>query len=325
MEHNVAKYRHNLPQVGSRPFLTDGGMETTLIFQEGADLPHFASFVLLDTPEGRAMLRRYHERYLAIARERGAGFVLDSATWRANADWGAMLGYDADALDRVNRDAIAHMLDLRSDWEVPQTPCVISGAIGPRGDGYKSGSMSASEARGYHSAQIATFAGTMADMVSAFTLTSVDEATGIALAARDHAMPCVISFTVETNGRLVTDRTLREAIEAVDDATGGYPAYFMINCAHPTHFAQALETDDSWTKRIVGLRANASAKSHAELDETETLDAGDPADLGLRYRALTKALPHIRVLGGCCGTDHRHVAAICDACLPKPMPMPMSA
>lgn len=312
----MPKYRHDLPQTKGGAFLSDGGMETTLIFHEGIDLPHFASFVLLETETGRQTLRTYYETYLRIAREKGVGFILDSATWRANPDWGAALGYDAEALKAVNIASIALMEDLRARWESPRTPLVLSGAIGPRGDGYKAGRMEASEAEDYHAAQIGAFAETKADMVGGYTLTNPDEAIGIARAARRLGMPCMISFTVETDGLLVTGRTLRDAIETVDRETDAYPLYYMINCAHPTHFAPALEAGEAWIGRVRGVKANASTKSHAELDESETLDAGDPADLGRRYSALTRDFPGMRILGGCCGTDHRHVAAICEACVP---------
>lgn len=312
----MSKYRTALPQIDGGTFLSDGGMETTLIFHDGLDLPHFASFVVLDTEAGRRRLKSYYENYLAIARDHGVGFILDSATWRANADWGARLGYDAAALRRINIGAIGMLEELRAEWETPATPCVISGAIGPRGDGYKAGKMSADEAEAYHGAQISAFADTAADMVAAYTLTNIDEAIGIARAAKARAMPCAISFTLETDGRLVTGKTLPEAIETVDRETDASPVYYMINCAHPSHFEQALKAGEPWMERIRGVRANASAKSHAELDESETLDPGDPLDLGQRYRRLKRTLPKMHILGGCCGTDHRHVAAICEACMP---------
>lgn len=309
----MPKYRHALPQLQGGLFLTDGGMETTLIFDAGFELPHFAAFVLMDDPRGRAALEAYYRRYLAIARDKRLGFVLDTPTWRANADWGARIGYDAAGLDRINRASAALAETLRANW--PSTePCVISGAIGPRGDGYQPGANDVDAARGYHAAQVESFAASEADMVGAYTLTTVAEAAGIALSARDHGMPCMISFTVETDGRLVTGRSLGEAIEAVDDKTGGYPAYYMVNCAHPLHFAPALERGEAWLARLGGVRANASTRSHAELDASDTLDSGDPQDLGRRYRRLTRDIPSLRVLGGCCGTDHRHVAAICEAC-----------
>ncbi|MCA1403424.1 homocysteine S-methyltransferase family protein [Ensifer sp. IC3342] len=312
----MAKYRENLPLLNGGTFLTDGGMETTLIFHDGFELPHFASFVLLSSAEGRRRLLQYYTHYLDVARRHDTGFVLDTATWRANADWGEKLGYDAEALATANRDAVYLLTGLRTEYERPHTPIVLNGVIGPRGDGYKAGNMNADEAEDYHAVQIATFAASEADMVSAITLTNIDEAIGIARAARAHGMPCVISFTVETDGRLVTGRSLQDAIETVDAETEGYTHYYMINCAHPSHFDGALDQGQAWVKRIGGIRANASMMSHAELDESETLDAGDPADLARRYRSLTGRMPHLRVLGGCCGTDHRHIAAICEACLP---------
>jgi homocysteine S-methyltransferase len=312
----MTKYRDALPQRRGGIFLTDGGMETTLIFHWGVDLPHFASFVLLDSAEGQEKLKQYYEAYLAVASKHGTGFVLDSPTWRANPDWGARLGYDASALDAINVRSIAFLEELRAGWQRPGAPCVISGAIGPRGDGYKAGNMDAAEAEDYHRAQIAAFSEGGADMVTAYTLNSINEAIGIARAAQSAGMPAAISFTVETNGRLANGETLREAIETVDRKTDRAPEYFLINCAHPTHFEDALKAGEAWTERIHGVRANASTKSHIELDESETLDAGDPADLGRRYVALREAFPKMRILGGCCGTDHRHAAAICEACVP---------
>ncbi|NKL80253.1 homocysteine S-methyltransferase family protein [Rhizobium leguminosarum] len=313
----MAKYRNGLPQLKGGTFITDGGMETTMIFQEGIELPHFAAFILLASEDGRQRMWNYYRRYLDVARRHGTGFVLDTATWRANPDWGQKLGYTNEALKAVNEEAVDLLVGLRNAYERPEQPIVISGAIGPRGDGYKAGVMDAAEAEDYHAFQIGAFAGTEADMVSAFTLTNIDEAIGVARAAQALGIPSAISFTLETDGRLVTGRSLQEAIETTDAMTGGAPAYYMINCAHPTHFETALDPGSAWVKRISGIRANASTMSHEQLDNSETLDAGDPEDLGRRYRKLIDRMPALSVLGGCCGTDHRHVAAICEACLPQ--------
>ncbi len=312
----MGKYRNNLPQMGGGLFLSDGGMETALIYLQGVDLPHFASFVLADSAEGRAQLTEYYETFLPLAQRRGTGFVLDTATWRASPDWAPLLGYDLPALKAVNERAVELGAGLRTKWETPATPIVLNGAIGPRGDGYKAGRMEAHEAEDYHSFQVGVFAGTQADMVSAITMNTVNEAIGVARAAKAHAMPCVVSFTVETDGRLVDGTSLRAAVEATDEATDGSPVYYMINCAHPSHFEDALKRGEAWVNRIYGIRANASAKSHAELDESTELDVGDIADLGRRYRQLTASFPSMRVLGGCCGTDHRHIHAICEAVAP---------
>lgn len=313
----MSKYRHALPQAEGGLFLSDGGMETALIFLQGLELPHFASFVLLEDAAGQAKLTEYYESFLPIARQRGLGFVLDTATWRASPDWGRELGFDAGRLKAVNTAAVELVAALRDRWATPTAPIVLNGVIGPRGDGYKAGRMEVGEAEDYHAFQVETFAGTQADMVSAITMNTVNEAVGIARAAKAARMPCVVSFTVETDGRLVDGTTLRAAIETTDEATGASPAYYMINCAHPSHFEQALARGEAWVTRIQGVRANASAKSHAELDESDTLDIGDMAELSRRYHSLTRTFPSMRVLGGCCGTDHRHLAAICEACAPQ--------
>jgi S-methylmethionine-dependent homocysteine/selenocysteine methylase len=308
-------YRERLPQLDGGVFLTDGGIETTLIFHHGLELPLFAAFDLLKDEAGTEQLRRYYAPYATLARERGVGLVLESPTWRANPDWALRLGYSLEELDAFNRKAISLMEEMRGEYQ-GEHPIVISGCIGPQGDGYApETTMSADEAEAYHAVQIGTFADTAADLVTAITMTYADEATGVARAADAAGLPSVISFTLETDGRLPSGQSLGDAIAEVDDATGSSPAYYMINCAHPTHFEGALEAGGAWTARIGGLRANASTKSHAELDEAEELDEGDPADLGARHGALKQLLPRVNVLGGCCGTDHRHVGEICTAWL----------
>ena len=285
-------------------------METTLIHREGFELPCFAAFVLLDDDRGVEALRSYFLPYLAIAREHGVGIVLDAPTWRASADWGARLGYSAAALEDANRRGVALVAGLGDD-------VVVCGAVGPRGDAYRPGGlMSAGEAEAYHRVQVETLADAGADMVSALTLAHADEATGIARAARAAAVPSSISFTVETDGRLPSGQTLRDAVEQVDRETGGAPAFFMVNCAHPTHVARALADEGPWLERIGGVRANASAKSHAELDESDELDDGDPVELAAAMAALYPLLPSLAVVGGCCGTDERHIAQLC-ASLPR--------
>ncbi len=310
------KYRNQLPQLSGNIFLTDGGLETTLIFHDGLDLPDFAAFGLVQDEAGRAALQNYLQPYLALARKYNVGFILDSATWRANPDWGTKLGYSAEELSEMNRRAIALVSALRGDHETEQSPMVLNGCIGPRGDGYvPSALMSADEAQEYHATQIETFSQTEADMVTALTLNYVDEAIGIARAAKAAGMPVVIAFTVETDGRLPAGQTLKQAIEAVDAATQSAPAYYMINCAHPTHFDDVLVPGETWTKRIRGIRANASRMSHVELNESAELDAGDPVEFGRQHKALVSRIEQLNVFGGCCGTDHRHVEEICTACI----------
>lgn len=305
-----------LPQLTADTFLTDGGIETSLIYGEGIALPDFAAFVLLDDELGRAAIDRYFHGYAEIASRDGVGLLLETATWRASADWGARLGYDAASLARVNRDAVQQLQQVRDRF--PGITVVVSGCVGPRGDGYVVGeTMSSDEAAAYHAPQAAAFAEAGADLITAITMTYADEAVGVARAAQAAGLPCVIAFTVETDGRLPSGETLQAAVEAVDAATNAYPAYFMINCAHPTHFEGALQQGAAWTQRIGGIRANASRMSHAELDAATELDAGDPAELAAQYASLRASFPTLRVLGGCCGTDHRHLDAISRACAPQ--------
>ena len=218
------------------------------------------------------------------------------------------LGYSREALARVNHKAIELLNNIRSECESERTKMVISGCIGPRGDGYNPGDMmSEKEAERNHTTQIETLSKTDADLVSAFTMTYVEEAIGLANAAKSAGMPVVISFTVETDGRLPTGQALNDAIHEVDEATNNSPACYIINCAHPTHFQDALAAGGPCLQRIRGIRANASTKSHAELDAAEELDDGDPVELGGQYSGLRRTLHHLNVLGGCCGTDHRHL------------------
>ncbi len=313
----MAYYRHQLPQLSDDVFITDGGLETVLLFQQGWDLPDFAAFTLLDRPLGTEALQNYFSTYGKLAQTYGMGLVLESPTWRASTDWGKRQGYGSAELADVNRRAIALLETTRIDYATPQSPIVISGCIGPRGDGYSPDiMMSATEAEQYHQEQVDSFRNTAADLVSAITITYPEEAIGITRAAQNAQMPVVISFTVETDGNLPNGTTLKDAIGMVDATTDSAPAYYMINCAHPIHFDRAIINQGDWVERIRGIRANASMMSHTELDESETLDEGNPQDLGERFYILKRHLPHLSVLGGCCGTDHRHIEAICKTCGP---------
>jgi len=304
-----------LPQLES-VFLTDAGLETDMIFNRGIDLPHFASITLLQSAEGKHALEDYFRGFLKLARHKDCGVILESATWRASSDWAEPLGMSRQELDTLNARAITILKDLRGEFESTVRSIVISGCLGPRGDGYDPGKiMTTEEAESYHRHQAEVLASAGADQLTAITMTNVPEAVGIAKAAKRLGMPVAISFTVETDGKLPTGDTLSEAVNAVDEATNSTPAYYMINCAHPSHFSPALEDGSDWLKRIGGLRTNASRCSHAELDAMSELDRGDPEDLAALHAELLLRHPQIKVLGGCCGTDLAHITAIAEACL----------
>ncbi|SHF74430.1 homocysteine S-methyltransferase family protein [Flavobacterium defluvii] len=304
-----------LPHESNDLFLTDGGLETTLVFLEGFDLPCFAAFDLLKNQEGYNAIKNYYIRYLEIAKKYKTNFILEAPTWRANPDWIEKIGYSKNDLAEINKKAVALLTDLKAEFKNDIESILISACIGPRGDGYvPENCMNAEEAQLYHSKQIEALSHTKIDLVSAMTMNYVEEAIGIVKAAEIFNLPVVISFTVETDGKLPTGMSLKEAIEKVDQNVNIAPIYYMINCAHPTHFLNELKENqnENWVKRIRAIRANASCKSHAELDEATELDRGIPNELGKEYRDLKDSFPHLNVFGGCCGTDEEHVAAIAD-------------
>ena len=310
----MTKYRNQLPQLSSSTFMTDGGLETDLIFNKGIDLPEFAAFDLLKSSEGKQTLKNYYKDYLVIAKKKCKGFVLEAPTYRANPDWVVKIGYMLDDLQLIHNTAVKELEDLRNEFEDDNFKVPISVCIGPRGDGYvPSNIMTSEETEEYHSFQIKAVSNTNADLVSALTINYNDEAIGIVNAAKKHHIPVVISYTVETDGKLPSGQSLNDAISSLDKATNNYVSYFMINCAHPEHFKGVLSTNESWTKRIKGLRANASKKSHAELDESETLDIGNKEELANDYSNLRNQLPNLSIIGGCCGTDSTHLEAICES------------
>lgn len=305
-----------LPQLQTR-CLTDAGLETDMVFNRGFDLPLFSSLTLLQGDAGKAALLAYYRGFLDLAARSGSGFVLESATWRASSDWAQPLGMSQDEMDGLVADAIAMLVGLKAEYAGRIDPLVVSGCIGPRGDGYDPGTvMTAAEARAYHARQIATMKSAGCEMITAIIMTNTPEAIGVVLAAGDAGLPVAISFTVETDGALPTGQPLAGAIAETDAATDGAAAYYMVNCAHPDHFAPALDhAPGDVTNRIRGIRANASRCSHAELDAMTELDRGDPNDLAMLHREIVERFPAITVLGGCCGTDLEHVAAIAESCL----------
>lgn len=306
----MAKYRNSLPQIDKGPFLHYVGMDTDLIFNQGVDLPGFASYPLLETEDGRKLLRNYCDQLLALGREVGVGVILDTASWVANRDRGAAIGFDPQRLKSVNLASVDLIAQARE--EGGDLPTVLCAQMGPRGDGYAPGDqMKADEAADYHSEQMETLSRSQADMVAGFTLCYPEEAIGMVRAGQRFDMPVAISFTVETDGRLPTGLPLGEAIQAVDAATEAGAAYFLVNCAHPDHIGIAL-ANEPWVGRLKGVVSNASRCSHAELDEAETLDEGDPEELGFLSGKLRERFPHFTIFGGCCGTDMRHMRHIAE-------------
>jgi homocysteine S-methyltransferase len=309
----MSLYRNALPQLADGPFLADGGIETDLIFNRGIDIREFAAHTLLPDPGTRAVVAEYFRRYLALARDCGAGFILDSQTWKAHVHWADDLGATEAELRTANHDSIAFIAGLRKEFAGNEQPIVLNGIIGPTADAYAPEThRSADEAERYHARQIGWLAETEVDMVTATTFPHADEAIGLVRAAQAAGLAVVVSFTVETDGRLPSGQALADAIRQVDDSTAAAAAYFMINCAHPDHFFHVLDGED-WSRRIRGLRCNASRLSHAELDACEVLDDGNPQEIGSQYGAILHRMPWLNVFGGCCGSDLRHITQIAAA------------
>ncbi|MFN2100773.1 homocysteine S-methyltransferase family protein [Altererythrobacter sp. MF3-039] len=295
----------------SRPFLTDGGFETWLFFQQGFEAPEFAAITLIDDLEAEAAMRRYFGEFLKLAEQAVSGFVLDTNSWRGCVSWAEKLGFGEQELLDLSRKSVRFAQSIRDEWQGRVDPILVNGVIGPCGDGYSPSDLpTAVEAQALHAPQIGVLAQAGVDMFSAITMTNVPEAVGIARAANETGKPVVISFTLETDGTLPTGVTLRDAITAVDRETGSAPAYYMINCAHPDHFRDVVANGEPWTDRIGAVRANASRLSHAELDNAEVLDEGDPGEFGELHVELARRLTKLRVVGGCCGTDMRHVSCV---------------
>lgn len=296
------------------PFLTDGGLETELIFHHEIDLPHFAAFPLLEDPNYLDIIKNYYKRYLDIAIESKTGFILESPTWRANENWGYKLGYDREDLNRVNTVAMDLMDELKVEYKDQIPHVLISGCIGPQGDGYQfEQATSVDDAKQYHNDQVSICKKGNADFVTGLTMTSINEACGLVLSAMDNNISVVISFTVELDGNLPSGESIEDAILTIDGLTKNYPLYYMINCAHPVHFIKKIKDDNLWKGRIHGIRSNASCKSHAELDESTELDSGNLIELGNWYKQLQDALPNLHVYGGCCGTDVSHIKSIWES------------
>jgi homocysteine S-methyltransferase len=309
----MSQYRQNLPQLSGGLYLADGGIETDLIFNQGIDIRAFAAHTLLPDPVGRKAMSDYFRSFLALAREFDTGFILDSQTWKAHLHWAEELGATEDELREANHESIAFISGLRREYSDNSGPVILNGIIGPTADAYApEDRIGAGAAENYHARQIGWLAETEVDMVTGTTFPRSDEAAGLVRAAQTAGLPAVVSFTVETDGRLPTGQPLADAIHLVDDSTAGAAAYFMVNCAHPDHFFHVLD-DADWARRILGLRCNASRLSHAELDACEVLDDGDPEEFGAQYREVLQAMPWIRIVGGCCGSDLRHIGRVARA------------
>lgn len=307
----TSKQCRSLPQLNGDIYLTEGGIETYIMYKKGFELQNFSLFHLLNDDVAAAEIKEYLRKVMAVAERNDVGLIMCGPLYRASRDWGDLLGYSTEELAAVNHRCIEMFEELASESKLARDRILFSGVVGPRGDAYNlNTSITADEAEAYHSEQIATLDRAGADFITGLTLNSAEEAIGIARAAKAVGIPVVISFTLDKQGELRPGQTLRKAIAHVDDATESAPAYYMINCTHPIDFAPAFEPGD-WTKRLGGIRPNASSLAKGVLCKLGHLEEGDPAELGQQMAELARRYPHLSVWGGCCGTDDAHLDEIC--------------
>ena len=307
----LASYRDKLPQLNNKNMITCWGMGTWLQFADGFDAPHFTTFQWLENPKSLQALRDFHRKVARAAVSSGFGVVTDGLHYRTSRDWCELAGYSERQMIDANFREIEFCKEIAAEFDSPETPMPLGGAIGPRGDAYDKGHvMGAAEAEDYHSEQIGILKDAGADLITAATFTSVDEAVGVIRASVALDMPVAVSFTLTTEGVLLSGMTLQDAIEQTDAQTDNGAAYFTVNCAHPTEIEPALQGGD-WGKRLLGFMPNAVSLEKGQLCSLGHIEDGDPVELGQQMGSFAKRFPHMRVWGGCCGTDARHIGEIC--------------
>ena len=299
------------PRLKDKIYLTEGGTETEILYKWGYALPEFAMFPLLDNPEADAVIRDMYRRYFDVAAEHNTGMLVLGHDYRASPDWGAKLGYSPEGLAEMERRTVRFLDEIRAEYSAKVTDAYIAGCIGPRGDAYGTGAeIGENEAEDYHSVQLPTLRETPADMAIAVTFNNIPEAVGVIRAAEGIGLPIGVSLTLTTESRLRSGPTLRKAVETIDERTNGAAAWFGTNCSHPLEFEPALADEGPWIERLRYMRPNAVKMEKLALCKLGHLEDGDPVELGHQMGDLARRYPQMDLLGGCCGTDERHLDEI---------------
>jgi S-methylmethionine-dependent homocysteine/selenocysteine methylase len=299
------------PRLDGRFYLTEGGTETEVLYKWGFELPEFAMYPLLDNAEAHEVIKNIYRRYFEAAERHDTGMLILGHDYRASPDWGAKLGYSPEGLAEMQRRTIEFLDGMRREYEGRVRDVYIGGCIGPRGDAYGTGGdISEAEAEAYHSVQLTTLGSTRADLAVATTFNNIPEAVGVVRAAERIGIPIGVNLTLTTEGRLRSGPTLREAVETIEERTNGAAAWFGTNCAHPLEFAGALADAGPWLERLRCIRPNAVQMDQIALCKLGHLEDGDPVELGQQMGEVARLLPRADILGGCCGTDERHLGEI---------------
>jgi S-methylmethionine-dependent homocysteine/selenocysteine methylase len=307
----VVETASNFPkQRPNKLFLTEAGIETELMYKWGFEIPHFAMFALLENDQIVSTLRGMYRSYLDVAAKHEMSFLMGGFDYRASPDWAELLGYGPEALKEANLRCLDFHRQMGAEYASDVPEAVTMGCVGPRGDAYQlNRTISEAEAEDYHSVQLTTLRDAKVPLVYAATFNNIPEAVGVVRAARRLGLPIALSFSLDSNSKLKSGPSVKEAIEAVDEATDRAPEFYAINCSHPVEFEPALEPG-SWIERLRNLRPNASKMEKIALCKLGHLEEGDPIELGQLMGQLAKRYPHMDIWGGCCGTGEVHLEEI---------------
>ncbi|MCB8822139.1 homocysteine S-methyltransferase family protein [Microvirga rosea] len=297
-------------------FLTDGGIETRLIYEFSLGLRDFASFPELFDSRGRAALRKVYTSYLDVAAQSGRPMLIGSPTWRAHPDGLRHAGFgEPDDLTRVNTEAVSFLRELRREMKL-EKQVYIAGVIGPRGDGYRAeGAPQTEEAQHYHHAQARALADAGVDFLYAPTFASRTELIGVALAMAGTGCTYALAPVINGHGDLPDGSSLSEVISFIDATVQPRPLYYLTGCVHASTFSDAVADDDRlqplMPKRLVGMKANASALPPEKLNDLDHVEGDEPAAFARGILNLHNKYS-LRILGGCCGTDAGHIRALAE-------------
>lgn len=298
------------PRLDDRIYITEGGIETEILYKWGFELPEFSMYPLLDNADAMKTIHAMFDRVFAAAAAHDAGIVLAGLDYRASPDWAEKIGYSRDQLDAFIHRNIAFLKGRREAHADRVRDVYIAATCGPRGDAYGTGgTITEDEAEAYHAFQIAASKAAGADLVIGITFNNIPESIGFVRAAQDVGIPVGISLTLTPEGVMRSGPSLQQAVEEIDAATDGAAAWFGTNCAHPVEFEPALN-GGAWTDRLRYVRPNASKMDKIALCKLGHLEDGDPEELGGQMADLKRRFPQADILGGCCGTDERHLGEI---------------
>jgi S-methylmethionine-dependent homocysteine/selenocysteine methylase len=295
--------------------LTEGAVIERLKRNPSIDLdPHILHAGLIYDDRGRSALERIYRGYIEIGIKYNLPFLVSAPTWRANPE--RIKASKFHHRKSLNADCVRFIQSLRKTYKDGSKGIYIGGLMACHGDAYRpEETLSVMDAANFHKSQAAMLAESEVDFILAATLPAVSEARGMAAALSDFKIPYILSFVIRPDGTILDGTPLHQAFDQIDAAIQHPPFFYLINCVHPSVFSHALKSEvvlsNSVLKRLWGLQANTSAKSPEELDGLSELDGSEPRSFARELLALYHTFG-IKIIGGCCGTDHHHIEAIAE-------------